>query len=107
MKNLFPLVVTLALAVPAMAGGRIDEICTPDVIPSVSDPHPALAQIFVQADASGTADPYFDGMGPREVVLARIGADGKLELSCVNDEKAARAFLDARTPRVQSTQVEK
>ena len=107
MKTLFPLVLTLALAVPAMAGGRIDEICTPDAVPSVSDPHRALSQIFAQADTSGAGDPYFADMGPREVVLARIGADGKLELSCVNDEKAARAFLDARVPRVQSAAEEK
>jgi hypothetical protein len=107
MKSLLPLALTLMLATPAVAGGRIDEICTPDVLPSVSDPHPVLSQIFAKANDPAPSDPYFEDMGPREVLLARIGADGKLELSCVNDEKSARAFLEARTPRARTTAEEK
>jgi hypothetical protein len=31
-----------------------------------------------------------------EVLVARIGADGRAVIGCVNDAKSARAFFDAR-----------
>lgn len=44
------------------------------------------------------------GMGAREVVVARIDTDGRVAMSCVDSEKAARAFIDSPIEKVATKQ---
>ena len=57
-----------------------------------------LASLFAAAEEEETID-VIDGESsgtvPMEVVVARIDADGKLVLSCVDNEAAAKRFLKA------------
>ena len=47
-----------------------------------------------------TADGVMAPQGPMEVVLARIGSDGKVVMACVDDEKAAQRFLEAPIDKI-------
>ena len=44
------------------------------------------------------------GMGAMEVLVARVNSDGGVFMSCVDSEKAARAFLDAPIEKVAKKQ---
>lgn len=94
MKTTSLLLFTAALLVStsAAANDGLDRICTPDELPSVTRPQVELSRVFVRADVRA-ADPERMPPGAMEVVVARIGADGALELSCVDTEAAARAFF--------------
>lgn len=63
-----------------------------------------LREIF--SLAPGVISEGRDGItiGPMEVqvLLARVGPDGKLIRSCVDNEAAARAFLDAPIERLDT-----
>lgn len=67
-------------------------------------PEPATleASFAVSADAASveTEDGVSAMVGPIEVVVARIGPDGKPVMACVDDIKAARRFFNvpAETP---------
>ena len=45
--------------------------------------------------------------GAMEVVVARMGANGKPELACVGSEQAARDFLEGRRTRPSKTPVDR
>jgi hypothetical protein len=47
-----------------------------------------------------TEDGVMAPQGPMEVVLARIGSDGKVIMTCVDDEKAAQRFLEAPIEKI-------
>lgn len=99
--------IALVAATSATAGEAIDRICTPDELPSVTQPHPELSRVFAgDAEDAGT-DPYTASMGAMEVVLARINVDGEIELSCVDTEAAAREFFKAPFARTKKAAEEK
>jgi hypothetical protein len=54
-------------------------------------PQTSLSAMFASPDGEASDHPF----GPPEVVVARIGADGKPELSCVGSEAAARRFFES------------
>jgi hypothetical protein len=60
---------------------------------------PALAALFAAHNADApevvTADGVNVPAGTFEVLVARIGTDGKPVLACVDTEAAAKRFLDA------------
>jgi hypothetical protein len=99
------LAVTL-VASPLLANDGIDRICTPEELPSVTRPHVELSRLFTRSEVPAE-DPYTAPMGAVEVVLARVNADGKVELSCVDTEAAAREFFKAPFARTKSTAEEK
>ena len=108
MKTLLTLGFTLALATPlAAAGSRVDPMCTPDALPSATDPHAYLTRVFARAEVPADVDPYSAPAGPMEVVILRLGDDGKPVLACVDDEHAARAFFEAPVARVRTAPEEK
>jgi hypothetical protein len=56
----------------------------------------ALAAMFAvtaEDEVIETLDGIASGMGALEVVVARVDADGKIVLACVDNEKAAERFL--------------
>jgi hypothetical protein len=65
-----------------------------------------LAQIFAAVPASDATVPAEEGSAPGsiELVVARIGADGKVVMACVDNEKAARHFLEAPREKLVSKQ---
>jgi hypothetical protein len=64
-----------------------------------------LTRLFARlADEGGsyeTADGVSAPASAFEVVLARIGTDGKPVMACVDNEQSARRFLEAPVDRVQ------
>lgn len=94
------------VASPLLANDGIDRICVPDELPSVTRPHVELSRLFARVDEPAH-DPYTAPMGAVEVVLARINADGEVELSCVDTEAAARAFFKAPFARTKNAAEEK
>ena len=57
-----------------------------------------LEEVFAvsaEAEAIETEDGVSATVGPIEVVVARIGPDGKPVMACVDDIKAARRFFKA------------
>ena len=106
--------VSIVAATSAAANDGVDRICDPHDLPSATQPHvemsradfsAKLAAVFAPADGVESADDV--RMGAMEVVVARIGANGKVELSCVDDEAAARAFFAAPLARVKNAAEEK
>jgi hypothetical protein len=64
-----------------------------------------LAQMFADAAKEETIDVLegvASGNGPMEVVLARIDTDGKIVMSCVDTEEAAKRFLAAPVEKLVS-----
>jgi hypothetical protein len=61
-----------------------------------------LASIFAthQSETIETDDGFMALGGSMEVVVARIGADGKPVLGCVDTEEAARRFFEAPVERL-------
>jgi len=84
-----PIIVLLLAAASATATATA-------VIPSQIDVAPLFAEQVVQADGTVVAKPV-SGM---EVVVARIGGDGKPVLACVESAEAAKRFLEAPIDQV-------
>lgn len=64
---------------------------------------PELAAIFPDLSHGAvvqTTDGLIASGGATEVVIARIGPDGKVVLGCVDTETAARRFFDAPADRL-------
>jgi hypothetical protein len=86
-------VMTMAAALTARSEEASDHACTRDALPRISAPA-RLAEMFAGRDASvQTPDGVISRDGATEVVMARIGADGKPVMACVDNEQAARRFL--------------
>jgi len=86
-------VMTVAAALTARSEESADRGCTRDALPRLSAPA-RLADLFAARRGSvETADGVASRDGATEVVVARIGADGKPVMACVDNEEAARRFL--------------
>jgi hypothetical protein len=92
-------IVALATILSARASqGPADEACTREVIPHVAASRPELTRLFARPDREAHVIETRTGisapMGAPEVVLARVGPDGKLILACVDNETEARRFFE-------------
>jgi len=87
----------LAAATVAHAQTAFDRACTRDGVAHLVPARDELTALFARpeshtiATSTGTVAP----MGPPEVLVARIGPDGKVVVACVDNETAARRFLEA------------
>ncbi|HYH08561.1 MAG TPA: hypothetical protein VEK11_16010 [Thermoanaerobaculia bacterium] len=101
----YAVMAALALAAPlALASDANDRVCTRDVIPGFSQIRPELAALFVPAaEPVDTGDAVFT-TGPLELLVVRLGEDGKPVAVCVDNEEAAQKFLDAPIQRVVTKQ---
>lgn len=100
MRGLISFALLAAITTSAAGGEAIDRICTPDELPSVTQPQGELTRVFAPVEIPSTTSTVesLKGTlqmppGAMEVVVARINADGNVELSCVDSEAAARAFF--------------
>lgn len=104
MRTIIPAVFALVLT-SSLAAGEVDKMCVLEELPTVTQPMPELSRIFARAEQA-SADPYTAPMGAVEVVVARIGSDGRVEMSCVDTEEGARAFFTAPFAREKRTHEE-
>lgn len=104
----------LAIALAAFATTAVsaaeqatDRACTRDGAAHLVPAHDELTALFArrQAQASATENATVEPMGPPEVLMARIGSDGKLVIVCVDNETAARRFLDASADAITRVKV--
>ena len=78
-----------------------------EVVAALPSPSRTLKALFATPateEAIDTTDGVAVGMGAMEVVIARIGTDGRLVTACVDSEKAARAFLESPIDKVATKQ---
>lgn len=90
-------VLAFATAAFAHAESASDRICTPDGVAHLVPARAELAALFArrEPELTQTATGRVATAGPAEVMMARVGADGKIVMVCVDSEAAARKFLDA------------
>lgn len=82
-----------AVAIPANAAS--DDSCTRDTLARVSARlHIDVTEFFEKNDA---APPQPEGL---ELLIARIGPDGKPVLACVDGAEAAKKFLESPMEKV-------
>lgn len=100
-------VFVLALLVPALAPrAHATEPMPHRVRESIAQfaPRLELTELFARFADAGVPRETEDGVnmtgGAVEVLVARIGTDGKPVMVCVDSEQAARRFLDAPIERV-------
>jgi hypothetical protein len=98
----FALIVTafataFAITAIAHAENASDRVCTRDGVAHLVPARAELAALFARREPEliQTATGRVATAGPAEVMMARIGADGKIVMVCVDSEAAARKFLDA------------
>ena len=79
------------------AGKQYDAECTRAMIPQTAASRIELGPLFAAKarEVVETSNGLSAPMGQLEVVVARIGADGRPVLACVDSEEAARRFLEA------------
>ena len=71
-----------------------DRICTRDTVARAATVRTNLAAAFAQKPEQVVpADDFTAPMGPMEVIVARIGTDGKPVMSCVDTPEAAERFF--------------
>jgi NAD(P)H-dependent flavin oxidoreductase YrpB (nitropropane dioxygenase family) len=90
-------VMAFAAAATAHAESASDRSCTRDGVTRLVPARAELAALFARREPEliPTATGRVSTMGPSEVMMARVGADGKIVIVCVDTEAAARHFLDA------------
>ena len=101
-------VIVLLLAVPV--ANASDDACTREILKPVDaaaiasriDVAPLFMRQVVQPDGTVVAAP----IGGMEVIVARIGRDGKPVLACVESAEAAKRFLEAPIDQVARTRKE-
>ena len=99
-RRIFAAMAILALAAPlAFASDAVDRTCVRVDTPLRFN----LAAMFDHA----TEEPVETGAGvsmpgPLELLVVRLGEDGKPVAVCVDNEEAAQKFLDAPAERIQS-----
>lgn len=77
-----------------------DRECT-HAIPRIPRARIDLAGVFATPSAPVTTDLGVRATLPvLEVIVARIGSDGRVVMACVDSEEAARRFLDAPVERL-------
>jgi|ERR1051325_1117559 hypothetical protein len=94
-KRIFTIVLSAA-AVAISANAASDDSCTRDTLVRVAArTHIDVTTVFEAP--KGAAEAPSDTM---EVLIARIGPDGKPVLACVDSAAAAKKFLEAPIERV-------
>lgn len=99
-RRISVLMAVAALAVSSLvyaADRASDTECTRQVKVQQGAAPRTLEEVFVSAQAESieTEDGVSAMVGPIEVVVARLGPDGKPVMACVDDIKAARRFFKA------------
>ena len=89
----------LLIAMAGTASAASDEACTRETLKPLAVP----AQTRIDVEALFRAAPL-DGM---EVLIARVGPDGKLVLACVDSAEAAKKFLEAPIEKTRRAAKEK
>jgi hypothetical protein len=85
----------LLVVVAATASAASDEACTRETLKPLAVPAPThidVDALFSPDPAAGAAAAPLEGV---EVLIARVGPDGKLVLACVDSAEAAKKFLEA------------
>lgn len=100
-------IAALALAAAPLAHAStdaVDRVCTRDTetLPRVSGVRPALTAIFAAATEEQEDPESLSAPGTFELIVVRLGADGMPVMACVDNEQAARRFLDAPASKIQS-----
>jgi hypothetical protein len=71
-----------------------DRICTRDTVARAAMVRTSLAEAFSQKPEQAVPqDDLTAPMGPMEVIVARIGTDGKPVMTCVDTPEAAERFF--------------
>jgi hypothetical protein len=98
----------LASDAAAASDAANDRICTRDAVVRAVSPRAAIAAAFANKPAQVVVEDGLTApMGPTEVVIARIGSDGKVVMSCVDTPEAAERFFQqarAASPQKSETQ---
>ena len=104
--SLFAAAVALATAPFVYAADAATEAAaTVEVaLPSPTITLKALFAAPASEEVIEVADGVAVGMEAMEVMLARIDTDGRVITACVDNEKAARAFLDAPVKKLATKQ---
>ena len=92
----------LALASHASARSNQDEVCTRETFPRGTARLDVGALFRPPAEAIETSNGVKLTATSFEVVIARIGTDGKPVMVCVDTEDAAQHFLHAPIDRIPS-----
>lgn len=101
-------IIVLLLAAPVASAS--DDACTREILKPVGaaavvsriDVAPLFVRQVVQADGTTVSAPI-SGV---EVLVARIGRDGKPVLACVDSAEAAKRFLEAPIDQVARSRKE-
>ena len=98
-RRTYAVMAALMLAAPLAfaSNDAVDRVCTRDVIPRAAGARPDVSAMFAttieEPVDEGTA--VFSMPGTLELLVVRIGEDGKPVAACVDNEEAAHRFLDA------------
>lgn len=109
MSRRITVIAALCIAPAVLASDAAnDRVCTRDTVVRAVSPRVALAAAFANKPEQGVVEDGLTApMGPMEVVVARIGTDGKVVMSCVDTPEAAeRFFREARAARPQKAETQ-
>lgn len=95
--------VLLALGAPLVhaSDDALDRVCIPETVPRIASPRAEVTPAPTVLDR-GVGAP----MGPMDIIVARIGPDGKVITACVDSEEAARKFLETPVQQLRTKQAE-
>lgn len=103
-RRWFVVPVLLALAAPLFADELDRGACVRGPFARVASPQYEVAQLFAFETGASveTEDGVSAPMGSMEMIVARVGPDGKLITACVDNEEAARKFLETPAERIRT-----
>lgn len=93
----------LTAAPVAFASDSVDRVCTTanDTLPRVAAGlRPELTARFATVEAQDDDPNSLSAPGTFEMIVVRLDADGKPVMACVDNEAAARRFLDAPAKQI-------
>ena len=93
MSRVLFLAASFVAAASAVDAQELERACTRGVLPETVQQLDLGALFSRVGESVETANGVSAPMGPLEVVLVRIGDDGKPVLDCVDNEHAARRFF--------------
>lgn len=105
-------IVAFATASVVQAESPAERACARDGVVRLTPARAELLALFAspaadrESELIETPTGTYASRGPVEVVMARIGPDGKPVVSCINSEAGARAFLDAAAENLPSRKKE-
>jgi hypothetical protein len=103
-RRWFVIPALLALAAPLFADEFDRGACVRGTVARVASPQYEIARLFAFENTASVAteDGVSAPMGSMEMIVARIGPDGKLITACVDNEEAARKFLETPVERIRT-----